>query len=330
MGRKKIPAGIPGPGPATQQYYRRERSVSSSSELDLSANHSSFLEPLTTVISTFFVKPVSAFLTKPSNVSLTEPSNASFIEPSNDPLIESLNDPFTEPLNNPSAESLNNSSVEPLNDPSAESLNNPFTKSSDALSEDPEDEAAEASNNEKSKHERTQKTSRKRKRETTDTIPVQKVMPNRRIRLIRSWRIQEKEWEASCAKYLHENPDKTRHDFMQIKSRPTLNNSRAIPGSEALTEIKYYQRSTDLILPKATFQRVCREISTKISPSLRWQCSALEALQVAGEEIIVTLFECGVLAMIHRKRVTFNCDDICLVKTIIQKGGIKLFSEVNS
>jgi histone H3/H4 len=93
-----------------------------------------------------------------------------------------------------------------------------------------------------------------------------------------------------------------------------LNNSRAIPGSgkqrysiqsdihlnfnliilEALSEIKYYQRSTDLILPKATFQRVCREISTKISSSLRWQCSALEALQVAGEEIIVTLFECKV------------------------------------
>jgi hypothetical protein len=52
--------------------------------------------------------------------------------------------------------------------------------------------------------------------------------------------------------------------------------------------------SADLIFPKAAFRRLCREISTDCKPDMRWQASALEALQVAGEQTLVTLFECKV------------------------------------
>ena len=42
------------------------------------------------------------------------------------------------------------------------------------------------------------------------------------------------------------------------------------PGTVALREIKRYQKSMDMLLPKASFQRLVRSISKNLDPDLRF------------------------------------------------------------
>ena len=46
---------------------------------------------------------------------------------------------------------------------------------------------------------------------------------------------------------------------------------RLKPGTGALREVRKYQRSTALLLPRASFQRVVREIATGIDHEMRFQ-----------------------------------------------------------
>ena len=55
------------------------------------------------------------------------------------------------------------------------------------------------------------------------------------------------------------------------------------PGTVALREIKRYQRSTDLLIRKLPFQRIIREIAQDFKANLRFQGSAVLALQEAAE-----------------------------------------------
>jgi histone H3/H4 len=60
---------------------------------------------------------------------------------------------------------------------------------------------------------------------------------------------------------------------------------------EALKEICYYQMRVNLIFPKATFHRIVREIAIDYHEGFCWQAAALDVLQVAAEQTLVTLFE---------------------------------------
>ena len=63
----------------------------------------------------------------------------------------------------------------------------------------------------------------------------------------------------------------------------------------ALREIRKYQQKTDLLIPKASFARVVREIAYEIVggwQGIRFQAGALEALQEATEAHLVRMFEC--------------------------------------
>ena len=42
------------------------------------------------------------------------------------------------------------------------------------------------------------------------------------------------------------------------------------PGTVALREVKAYQKSIDMLLPRAPFQRLVREITTDLNPTLRF------------------------------------------------------------
>ena len=66
---------------------------------------------------------------------------------------------------------------------------------------------------------------------------------------------------------------------------------RCRPGTKALREIRKYQQSTDLLLQKLPFSRVVKEVASRYAPDLRFQGSALQALQVAIEAHMVSLFE---------------------------------------
>ncbi|CAO2188529.1 unnamed protein product [Urochloa humidicola] len=63
------------------------------------------------------------------------------------------------------------------------------------------------------------------------------------------------------------------------------------PGSVALHEIRKYQRSTELLIRKLAFQRLVREITQDFKINLRFQSSAVAALQKAAEAYLVGLFE---------------------------------------
>jgi histone H3 len=55
------------------------------------------------------------------------------------------------------------------------------------------------------------------------------------------------------------------------------------PGTVALREIRRYQKSTELLIRKLPFQRLVREIAQDFKTDLRFQTSAILALQEASE-----------------------------------------------
>lgn len=88
------------------------------------------------------------------------------------------------------------------------------------------------------------------------------------------------------------------------------------PGTVALREIRRYQKSTDLLIRKLPFQRLVREIAQDFKTDLRFQGSAILALQEAAESYLVGLFEDINLCAIHCKRVTIMRKDIKLARRI--------------
>ena len=95
------------------------------------------------------------------------------------------------------------------------------------------------------------------------------------------------------------------------------------PGTVALREIRKYQKSTDLLIRKLPFQRLgtylaysVRELAHEFKQELRFQSSAVLALQEAAEAYLVSLFEDTNLCAIHAKRVTIMPKDIQLARRI--------------
>ena len=88
------------------------------------------------------------------------------------------------------------------------------------------------------------------------------------------------------------------------------------PGTVALREIRRYQKSTELLIRKLPFQRLCREIANDCKTDLRFQSTAIVALQEAAEAYLVGLFEDTNLCAIHAKRVTIMPKDIQLARRI--------------
>jgi len=88
------------------------------------------------------------------------------------------------------------------------------------------------------------------------------------------------------------------------------------PGTASLREIRRYQKSTDLLIRKLPFQRLVREIAQDFKTDLRFQGSAVLALQEAAEAYLVGLFEDTNLCAIHAKRVTIMPKDIQLARRI--------------
>ncbi len=74
------------------------------------------------------------------------------------------------------------------------------------------------------------------------------------------------------------------------------------------------QASTDLLLRKLPFQHLVREITqTNLQKhEIRFQSTALLAMQEAAEYNLVRMFEESYLLMIHAKRVTLKRRDIQL------------------
>jgi histone H3 len=88
------------------------------------------------------------------------------------------------------------------------------------------------------------------------------------------------------------------------------------PGTVVLREIRKYQKSTDLLIRKLPFQRLVREIAQNFKSDLRFQTTAILALQEASETYLVSLFEDTNLLAMHAKRITILPRDIQLAKRL--------------
>jgi histone H3 len=91
----------------------------------------------------------------------------------------------------------------------------------------------------------------------------------------------------------------------------------------SVAEIKKYQASTDLLIRKAPFQRLCKEISQDYclpnEEYPRFQAAALDCLQEAAESYLVGLMEDSLLCSIHDKRITVLPKDLQLARRLREK-----------
>ena len=92
------------------------------------------------------------------------------------------------------------------------------------------------------------------------------------------------------------------------------------PGTVALREIRKYQKSTELLIKKLPFQRLVREIARDFPingvDELKFQSTAILALQEAAEAFLTGLFEDTNLCALHAKRITIQPKDMQLARRI--------------
>ena len=115
-------------------------------------------------------------------------------------------------------------------------------------------------------------------------------------------------------------------DLKGLRRRKEKKPHRYRPGTVALREIRRYQKSVDLLIRKAPFQRLVREIThdlvndqnndRQFQAGLRFQSTAILGLQEAAEAYLVGLFEDANICAIHAKRVTIMPKDIELARRI--------------
>jgi len=84
------------------------------------------------------------------------------------------------------------------------------------------------------------------------------------------------------------------------------------PGTVALRQIRKYQKSTDLLIPKAPFLRLVREITQEIfmNSEIRYTKTAVGALHEASEAYLCDLFSSANELAIYSGRVTMQAKDI--------------------
>ena len=100
-------------------------------------------------------------------------------------------------------------------------------------------------------------------------------------------------------------------------TKPLAQKRRYRPGELALREIRRYQKSTELLISRAPFERLVREIiQDGMRSPMRVQGAAMQALQEACEAYLVGLFEDAHLCAIHAHRVGLQHRDLQLARRI--------------
>lgn len=80
-----------------------------------------------------------------------------------------------------------------------------------------------------------------------------------------------------------------------------------------LHEVNHYQSTTKLLVRKAPFKRLVREIANDYKTDLRFSVESFEALQEASESFLVELFDKTQLQAIHRGAQTIEPKDMQIV-----------------
>lgn len=84
-------------------------------------------------------------------------------------------------------------------------------------------------------------------------------------------------------------------------------------GLKALDEIRTYQKTTELLIPKIPFKRVVQEVLQGVKgDDYRCASDAVNAIQEAAEQMLAKVFEDANLCAIHAGRVTIMPKDVKL------------------
>ena len=95
---------------------------------------------------------------------------------------------------------------------------------------------------------------------------------------------------------------------------------RRRPGTVSIREIRKYQTSTNLLIPKLGFERLIKELlevecrQLHLGHCKKIQRSATLALQCAAEHYLTELFQQSQMAAIHGKRQTVQPEDLQIVR----------------
>ncbi|KAH7120079.1 histone 3 [Dactylonectria estremocensis] len=107
-----------------------------------------------------------------------------------------------------------------------------------------------------------------------------------------------------------------RKDFKRTRNLEATRTYRYKPGTVSLREIRKFQQSTDLLIPRLAFQHLVQEIAQLFKSPFRFQSAAIGALQESAECYLASLFEEANLCAIHAKRVTIQNKDIRLARRL--------------
>jgi histone H3 len=81
-------------------------------------------------------------------------------------------------------------------------------------------------------------------------------------------------------------------------------------------EVRELQNTTHLLIPRAPFLRVVREITQNISPSFRFRAGAIEDLRHAAEAYLIGVFQDANEIADHAGRKGVTTSDVKLVRKI--------------
>jgi len=98
-----------------------------------------------------------------------------------------------------------------------------------------------------------------------------------------------------------------------VKKRP----HRWKPGTVALRDIRRYQKSVDMLIPKAPMDRLIAEIAQDMMPGgVMFQAKAKEALRCAAEDYLTENFRNINKLALGRKGKTIAPRDLQLLKSL--------------
>lgn len=82
------------------------------------------------------------------------------------------------------------------------------------------------------------------------------------------------------------------------------------PGTVALRQIRKYQKTVDLLVPRSAMIRLIREVAQDVKSDLRFEKAALDALQRSAEDYLTGVLDSSQHLAVHGKRITVDAKDV--------------------
>jgi histone H3 len=89
------------------------------------------------------------------------------------------------------------------------------------------------------------------------------------------------------------------------------------PGTVTVRNIRKLQKSCDLLMQHAPFNRVAREVAQEFMDEVRFSADVLLALQSMAEDRLVRLMQTANRLAVHGKRETVYARDVLLARSLV-------------